>query len=212
MNTTKTINPFWDDIDYLFEHQRREFDFNIDIYRQHWEKRDTCCRLYAWAITDPDSLCFVAEHLGPRAIEIGAGNGYWAWQLSQLGIDIIAYDTTPPDKVPNMYFAPQEEAAEPKSLTKTWYPVHLGGPEKVREHPDRTLFLCWPPYSETLAYQCLQSYQGNRFVFIGEGDGGCTGDDAFFKLLDEQWEDIAEHDIKQWEGIHDYITVYQRKA
>jgi len=212
MNTTaKTVNPFWEEIEHLFQdNHQASWDVSFERHQNHWSARDTCCRRYAWAIPDPDSLAFVAEHLGTRAIEIGSGNGYWAWQLSQLGIDILAYDAAPPDRVPNMYFAPRGEVSNPKTLIKTWHPVRQGGPEKLTEHPDRTLLLCWPPYASSMADECLNAYKGNRFIFIGE-QGGCTGDNAFFERLGKEWEEIAEHSIKQWEGLHDFITVYRRQ-
>jgi len=142
-------------------------------------------------------------------IEIGAGTGYWAWQLSQHGIDILAYDIAPPDKVPNDFFSPRMEKPS-TTLVKTWHPVQQGGLEVLAEHADRTLFLCWPPYATDFAYQCLSAYQGSRLVFIGERDGGCTGNDDFFELLKKQWKVVARHQIVQWDCIRDTITVYER--
>ena len=212
MNTAaKTVNPFWEEIKHLFQDSpHASWAVRIDKDLKYLNPRDTCCRRYAWAIPDPDALAFVAEHLGTRAIEIGSGNGYWAWQLSQLGIDILAYDAAPPDQLPNRYFAPREEVSNPKTLIGTWYPVQQGGPEKLAGHPDRTLLLCWPSYASSMADECLNAYKGNRLIFIGE-QGGCTGDNAFFERLDKEWEEIAEHGIKQWEGMHDDITVYHRQ-
>ena len=201
-----TINPFWEDVKHLFACKD---PFNRDFI-DAWGQRDRCCRLYSWAVADPDSIAFVAEHLGSCAIEIGAGNGYWAWQLSQCGIDIVAYDVSPPDQTPNLYFAPREEVPNPRTLAKTWYLVQQGNANKLTEQPDRTLLLCWPPYADPMAAQCLKTYQGDRFVYIGEGEGGCTGDAEFFELLEKDWEEIASHGIKQWFGLHDYIIVYQR--
>ena len=42
-------------------------------------------------------------------------------------------------------------------------------------------------------------------------DGGCTGDEDFHTLLDEEWTEIACHRPIQWWGIHDDITVFERK-
>jgi hypothetical protein len=212
-----TENPFWDEIQLLFsarpQGSPRGLDYLLDpkMSLRSFEQRERCCKKYAWAIPDPASIAFVAQHLYPYAIEIGAGTGYWAWQLSQCGIDIKAFDSAPPDKIPNVYFAPRFIDEEgPRELVKTWCSVLQGGPEILKEYPDRTLFLCWPPYATDFAYQCLQEYQGHRFVFVGEGEGGCTGDAEFFKLLEKEWEEIAEHPVQQWSGIHDSIYVYQR--
>src|SRR5947209_5294851 len=183
-----TGNPYWSEVKDLFS--TRSSNYTKAHYQwliKHAEVREKCCRTYAYAIAEPASVAFVARHCGPRAIEIGAGTGYWAWQLSQHGIDILAYDVAPPDKIPNDFFAPRMEKPS-TTLIKTWHTVQQGGPEVLAEHADRTLFLCWPPYASDFAYQCLSVYQGQRLVFIGEGDGGCTGDDDFFNLLEKQWK------------------------
>jgi hypothetical protein len=62
-----------------------------------------------------------------------------------------------------------------------------------------------------MAYKALKAYTGNKLVYIGENGGGCTADDAFFALLEEKWEEIDEHQPVQWSGIHDWITVYERR-
>jgi hypothetical protein len=61
-----------------------------------------------------------------------------------------------------------------------------------------------------MATECLNAYRGDRFVYIGEDCGGCTGDKEFFEILEQQWEEIEDHNIKQWQGVHDRIVVYQR--
>lgn len=202
----KLVNPYWEEARDALVGDEYDYQFII----KSAEARERCCRMYAWAIPDPASLAFVARHLGTRAIELGAGTGYWAWQLSHLGVDILAYDKFPPDTIPNAYFAPNFKGEEPQGLVTTWYPVQQGEPEVLAEHPDRTLFLCWPPYGGSLAHECLQVYRGDRVIFIGEGCGGCTGDDDFFALLDKEWQEIAAHPIQQWRHIHDGITVYER--
>ncbi len=208
MTHIETVNPYWDEVK---NNVRACNDADhYAWYMQHLEKRSTCCRKYAWAIPDPASVAFVASYLAPRAIEIGAGTGYWAWQLAQYGIDILAYDEAPPDKVPNFYFSPPSEET-PQTLVKTWHPVEHGSPELLPLYTDRTLFLCWPPYADPMAHRCLQKYQGSRLVFIGEDEGGCTGTNDFFELLAQDWRSIAKHPIAQWDGMHDTITVYERK-
>jgi hypothetical protein len=210
-----TINPFWDEAREIIEAKdHMHINKYVEKYGNFWELRDRYCRRYAWAVPDPASLSFVAQWLGPRAIEIGAGTGYWAWQLSQLGVDILAYDDTPPDKEPNAYFYSHGQLRSKRidQLAHTWYPVKKRGPDVLQRHKDRTLFLCWPPYKKPMASQCLKAYQGNRLVYIGEDKGGCTGDKAFFNLLAEQWRETTSHAISSWFGINDYVTVYDREV
>lgn len=158
---------------------------------------------YSWAV--PALPALEALHaLGPL-VEIGAGLGYWAFLLRQLGADILAYDEEP-DPLKNTYTS--EEAARIKIVP--WTEVLKGGPEKAWEHRNRALFLCWPPYDDPMAYRCLVQYGGQRIALIGEGRGGCTADDKFFRRLHAGWEQTDEIDIPQWDGIHDYLSIYRR--
>jgi hypothetical protein len=207
VKTFVTINPFWDNIGPLIHS-----DNAIDFFQAQCDKR--FCAKYAFAIADPVSVAFVAEYLYPQAIEIGAGNGYWAWQLSQCGIDILAYDIAPLDHTwEKGYFSPVDKATREcfGISTKAWYPVQQGGAKMASEHPDHTLFLCWPVRNTDMASQSLQFYQGQRLVFIGEYKTGTTGDDLFFDILEKEWQAIARHDIAQWDGAHDSITAYERR-
>src|SRR5947209_8015315 len=119
VSTEITIeNPYWSEVRSLFANKKHIS--NKEYYQwiiKHAEAREKCCRSYAFAIADPASVAFVANHIGPRAIEIGAGTGYWAWQLSQHGVDIKAFDIAPPDRMPNFYFTPETQQRPMISLT-----------------------------------------------------------------------------------------------
>ena len=139
--------------------------------------RDVLCKKYAWAIPTDEALAVLKEH--EPLIEIGAGKGYWA---SLLDGDIICYDchANNPSINDNVDSGPM------------YYKVIRGGHDRITDHPERTLFLCWPPYDTEMAGDCLKAYTGDVFIFVGEGDGGCTGGSCF-------WEQI------------DYMTVFRRK-
>lgn len=100
--------------------------------------RKESVRRYAWAIPTADALDAIAA-LGP-VVEVGAGTGYWASLLAHRGVDVVCYDLYPPDGTDLNGW--HEGALK-------FHTVHQGGPEKAGEHPDRTLFLCWPPRSPT---------------------------------------------------------------
>ena len=77
---------------------------------------------------------------------------------------------------------------------------------------DRTLFICWPPYDTPMANDILNRYKGDHFIYIGEGDGGCTGDEDFFKTLDEEWEEIDLFPIPNFHAINDWMWIYKRRS
>lgn len=175
--------------------------------------RDRLVRRYSWAIPDPVTLQFIAALSSKGIVEVGAGTGYWAWQLSQLGVDVVAYDLKPPHVHPNGFHQLQEVKTEADCVLRedTFFDVQ---PEDAAvaaaRHSDRVLMLCWPPYRETMAVRALEAFQGDRVIYIGEGDGGCTGGARFHATLAAQWDEVATHRPVQWYGMHDWVTVYDR--
>lgn len=156
---------------------------------------------YAWAIPDERALKLLSE-LAPL-VEVGAGGGYWAAQLRARGVDIVAYDARPGGP------SPTERNGRP---IRMWTSVLAGDARAAAQHPERTLFLCWPPYDSPMALEALSAYLdagGRTLAYVGEDWGGCNATDEFFERLGE-W--MTEHEtvaIPQWPGIHDYLTVYR---
>jgi hypothetical protein len=170
--------------------------------------RDRLVSLYSWAIPSPVALEVVARYA--PLVEIGAGVAYWAHLLRERGVDILAYDcelTTTPDHQ-NTYH--RNELA----VGTAWTEILWGNTATAGEHPDRTLFLCWPEYGTPMAWSALSFYQeagGRTLVYIGEGRGGATGSDRFFDDLERDWllrEVVVLH---RWRGISDHLMVYQRR-
>ena len=152
-----TNNPLWDivrtipgnELDWKWDHVWSPDWTATRLAGKEWIDRKDLCGEYTWAIPDPDSLNFVTEWLSPKAIEIGGGTGYWAWQLSQLGVDILCYDLYPPHLTgQNGYHSPRNENKDKLmgEVRKIFYDVRAGNEKMAAKHPDRVLFLCWPPF------------------------------------------------------------------
>jgi len=168
-----------------------------------YDSRDQLRRKYSYAIPTCEAIDAIARH--SPIIEIGAGSGYWAYLLKLVGADVLALDNyswCPPGASPDCVWG------------KIWTRVDRGGVHEIPLHPHRTLFLCWPPYAEPLAADCLKVYTGSKFLFVGESvggyAGGCTGDDEFHKMLYEQWDLVERVDLPQWPGINDDLQIYER--
>lgn len=204
-------NPYWDDV--RTKVSRGEFPWEgpcIARYRlgpnltesgfkeDYLDRHEYVCR-YAWSVTDPGSVQFVAAYSRMSLLDPMAGSGYWGYVLKQLGVDVASYDAAPGANVWHKDCA-------------LWVPVNQGYAEvTVDKYPDRVLFLSWPPYSEPSAWRTLREFKGDRVIYIGEGEGGCTGDKDFHELLTEEWTEVASHTPIQWWGLHDDITVWERK-
>jgi hypothetical protein len=225
---TETDNPYWNllkdevestDDPYPFSWGRRVVGekHRPGTFSEAWVNRRGWCRQYAWAIPSPEALDWMVERLAGRSVvEIGAGTGYWAWQLLQRGVHVSAYDEAPPGRhgSRNHYHSPQrgpdhEFTDEPG---EQFFPVKYGSSYYAGLWPDKVLYLSWPPYAEAMASKVLARFVGDELIYCGEGEGGCTGDDEFHDLLRDEWERVdACRDHVVWYGVHDELIHYRRR-
>lgn len=162
--------------------------------------RPALVRRYSWAIPDAGALEVIAQY--SPLVEIGAGTGYWAHLLRRRGVDVIAFDLHPPAGSDHPYHRGAH----------VWTEVVAGGTEQAGRDPERALLLCWPPYDQPMALECLEAYCGSTLIYIGEPESGCTADDAFFERLRQSWTPIDSYPLLQWPGIHDRLEVYERRG
>lgn len=157
---------------------------------------------YAWSIISPGDVAWMVETLDGRGVvEVGAGTGYWAWQLEQAGVDVAAYDPHPPAEG-NVYCK-----AGPYTT------VLPDGASAAGRHPERALLMVWPPYGGGHARHALSVYGGDLLLYAGEGWGGATADDGFYELLDAEWAQVsvAPRHVTWW-GIRCELAAYRRKV
>ncbi len=174
-------------------------------FRQQREMRYSLTNKYAWAVPNQEALATIAAE--GRVVEAGAGSGYWASLLRSMKTDVVAFDQHGTDLAANHFHK--------GSPVKAWTDIAKGDASAVRHHGDRSLFMSFPPHDEPFAYDVLKNYRGNRFVYVGEGPGGVTGDDKFFNLLAKRWKEERTVAIPNWEAsdgfLRDALTVYVRR-
>ncbi|GAA5068032.1 hypothetical protein [Nocardia callitridis] len=166
---------------------------------------------YAYAIPAPETLDWVAEFAdGAEVVELGAGRGYLARQLTRIGVTTAAYDAEPPDTTSNPSFP--RAAGQPQA----WQ--HVGDLTEFAKQPlaDRVLLLCWPPgWGDPMASRALHEFEqagGERLVFLGEPHGGKTGDDGFFARLDSAWSlKSSDAHYVSWWNLNDVAQAWQRR-
>lgn len=192
-----TVNPYWEIVRLMRREVRAWGDpWAVDMFGLDADQpsRRSLTKLYAWSIPSPADLLWMRDILGGRrVVEIGAGSGYWAWQLSQLGVDVAAFDSWE------------------WRWRRHWHPVETGNTTAAQHFPDRALMLIWPPYGSPMAKTALDFYEGDLLFYAGEGDFGCTADDAFHEELERSWVEIgvAPHH-PTFDGIHCRLTAYRR--
>lgn len=215
----KIDNPYWEVVkDYVFEDRRPwGVEMQVDPFRLpdgsyrtdlrnrrdelEFVSRHENVRKYSWTITDPASVAFVAQWCqDQKVLDPLAGTGYWAYLLRQYGIDIVCSDADP-------FNNSWHRGAKLHSKI-----VQQDAVDAMRFHRDRILLLSWIPYGSPIGTDLLNQYTGNRIVYIGENECGCCADDDFFAKLEIGWDEVASHRPIQWFGMHDWITIYERKA
>ena len=162
-----------------------------------YDNRRELIKIYSWAVPDDESLEILVKY--SPIVEIGAGTGYWAYLANDRGAKITPYDA---------FFGKNNSY---KHLN-TWTKVYKGNADTLKKFDKKTnLFLCWPPYQNPMAYDCLRNFKGKYVIYIGEREGGCTGDDGFHIKLNKDYEEIECIMIPRWYGVYDTLYVYERK-
>lgn len=153
----------------------------LDLYERTGGSPDgrvKALRRFAFAVPDESALTAIARWAPNGVVELGAGSGYWAGQLHQRSVDVIAYDAEPAPSAQNSWFAG----------VVPWFPVRSGDERMLDAHADRCLLIVWPTRNETWASEAVERFHragGETVVFVGEGPGGRTGDDRFQVLIGE---------------------------
>jgi hypothetical protein len=101
---------------------------SVAMIEQRFDWRTCICSYFSWAVPNLDALHALLA-LGPL-VELGAGTGYWAWLLTRMGADIVAYDVA--------------ESHEGQGYRFRHPLVRDGGVDALKSSGSRALLLCWP--------------------------------------------------------------------
>ena len=161
---------------------------------------------YSWAIPDRRSLKILSSF--SPLIEIGAGKGYWASLLRDKDVDIVAFDNDKDNK-------------------DTFTTVALGNEKilKNKSYKNRNLFLCYPDENYELAIKCLENFDGEHIIHVGEliygektksssqSPWGRSSSSIFQVLLMEEFHCILMADLTlRFPFTSDTISVWKRTS
>ena len=167
-------------------------------------REELICR-YSFSVPTIDILKILKAQ--SPIIEIGAGNGYWAFCLSQMGADIIAFDSHPPEE--SLPFPYGDINDQNYWFDEEWYNVHKGNELTAASHADRALFLCWPTFHNTMSSETLNNYikaGGKKLIYIG--DPVSSGDIFFHQKLKNQ-RLLLEQCLWSWERNDEKLFIYE---
>ena len=164
------------------------------------ERRRELASLFSWAIPTDAALELLSRHA--PLIECGAGMGYWLALLRARGVDAIGCDLRRPGR----------RNAFHRGARRPWTQIqYQPSVNAARQHSDRSLVLCWPPYADDAAsYEVLRAYRGDVVIHIGERDEGATGSVRFHRELALNWTLVEELELPHWPRLQDRVMVYRR--
>lgn len=155
---------------------------------------------FSWSIPSYEAVRAIRDFVGTDSVlEVCGGLGLWGGLLRAAGVEITVTDS----------FTSHGSCIE-NTFTDV---IPMDAVEAVKTFRTPVLFISWPNYNNPIAANALQAFKGNKLVYIGEGPGGCSPDDAFFELLDNFWVDseYPQPSIPQWYEVDDYLCIFERK-
>ena len=153
-----------------------------------------CWNIFGFAILNRATVEFLRNH-APMA-EAGSGAGYWARELQDAGIDVAATGPSPEERWPG---------------GETWTEVErLTAAEALAKYPERNMLICWPDRTGSWPEEALRQFSGDRALYAGEPQGGCTGTPGMFREIQESYLTSDQHDIPRFAGNGDRLYVMRR--
>lgn len=196
-------------------------------FSENYKARENFSRNFGWAVPTKEAVEKLHSFIGgDQVLEAGAGKGVWAKLMQDAGIDIIPTDIhsgvqqgseedMKSQVHPENHYWRKEvmEDMNPDISRDTYTPIYrMDAEESLRQFGSaNVLMMVWPPYDDPMAANALRVFKGSKLIYIGEGSGGCTGDDCFHDILWKEWQEVDIVCIPQWQGIHDCLYLYTRK-
>jgi hypothetical protein len=152
-------------------------------------------------------------------LSIGSAPGLWEAAIQQkanekqlTNIKVIATDnfTTTHFSLENVKPEIIKEVRDPFNFMNIEL---LDGTEAVKMYKPDILFMCWPPqdsHISTMDIDALTAFNGNVFIYIGEGSEGCTGTKAFHKEIENNWVKVSTFKVVN-PSKNDFCFIYERK-
>jgi hypothetical protein len=163
--------------------------------------REPFKKMLSFSVPSSETLKSIAEFVGDApVVEYFSGTGYWAYLLKRdFGVRVTATDIN-------------EAGGFDVSKAKTFLPVYRLNARNARALKHVAVMMMWVPYESVAANRVLRQMKpGQKLVYVGEGEGGCTAADSTYELLDKNFEHAGGDGPPQFFGLHDHLRLYVRK-
>ena len=173
--------------------------FSVEKWADNFYKREEFRKGISWHIPTNDLIDTLKKY--SPIVSVGCGFAYTEKLAEKEGANIILTDISP--DLDNKW-CKNDSINFPDGILK------MDAKSAVKSFKDRNVFMAWPPYDNEMAYKVANAMEvGKYLIYVGEGHGGCNGDDNFFNLLYKNFEEVDDDiNIPSWEGIHDEVRVY----
>ena len=173
----------------------KRFSFDADLFRKREEFRIGI----SWHIPTDELINAIKEY--SPVVSVASGFAYTESLAIKEGADVIATDVCPNKHNhwcrDGIFYIPVEE---------------IRADDAVKKYSNRNVFMAWPPYDTSMAFDVASEMEKERIlIYVGENQGGCTGNDDFFQYLETHFEELdISVDIPRWGGIYDGVRIYKK--
>lgn len=164
--------------------------------------RDDYIREFGFGVLTASTRYQLARY--PTILEIGAGGGYWSWELRRVGAHVHCTDPHPYTCCG--YGKQVREWLQPEALTAQEAWDRYGG-------PDVLVLSVWPSLDGAWLHELIRdNLDLQALAYVGEPADGCTADDNFFEYTAEHFQATAALNVPRWPYIHDYGEILRRRT
>jgi SAM-dependent methyltransferase len=192
----------------LLSYERVSKEMSV-VQNYHYRLRDQLIPKTSFVVLSRELITALVGVLhNRRVVEIGSGSGFLAKQLEKYGVPVTAID-----------HGESRYSLSPFKIHKRDLDQDVRNRYWLFNRFD-TFLMTWPDCGSDLAYRISQRMKaGQSLVYQGEGWGGCTADDNFFRYISnrKKWKEDKEaaQTINQWNlqwpGLHDRWSVYIKR-
>ena len=166
--------------------------------------------VFGFAVPNVSALEIVKKYAEKNSsdglvVEVGAGNGYWSYELGRCGVAVEASDSC----------EWEVGAALSPLLTfrHAWCEVQRkDAKQHILEKPTALPLIVWPYPDTAYIHEVVEFTQAKYIIVVGEeGAQGCTEDPfAAGHEAAVEWEEECRVEIPTWPFVYDVLKVMRR--
>lgn len=161
--------------------------------------REYFVELFSWSAipsrTYIDISNLLKENGVTTIIDPFAGTGFMGFRFSLENFNVILSDARPG----NIQWLPIQKINVEDYEFDNLQETHIA------------LLLSWVDLWSNSGTTILNKFKGQYLIWVGEGKGGCCGDDTIHQIMEQDWKILKHFDYQKFPGLNDFARVYKRK-